>query len=60
MSKDAAPEGASKGGSTRGPLILSAATGDGVAELLRALLGYINTAKVTSEPVAVGAPAWQP
>jgi GTP-binding protein len=44
----------------RTPLILSAATGDGVTEVLRALLGYVDTARIASGPAVVGEPAWQP
>jgi GTP-binding protein len=43
------------------PLVISAATGEGVPEVLRALLGFIDQARETADPHArVRAPAWQP
>ena len=43
----------------RTPLLISAATDDGVIEALRALLGFIDTAKVEAGE-AEPEPAWQP
>jgi GTP-binding protein len=43
------------------PLVISAATGAGVPEVLRALLAVIDQARARSDPRAgVPAPAWQP
>ena len=43
------------------PLVISAATGEGVPEVLRALLRIIDQARGTAEPRAgVPEPAWQP
>ena len=42
------------------PLIVSAATGDGVPEILRALLKVIGEARVKSRPVHTAASVWQP
>src|SRR5258708_2241259 len=43
------------------PLVLSAATGTGVPEVLRALLAVIDSARAKSDPRAgLPAPAWQP
>jgi len=41
------------------PLVLSSATGEGVPEALRALLGIIDAAKERAEPATASA-AWQP
>jgi GTP-binding protein len=43
------------------PLLVSAATGVGVPEVLRALMAIIDQARETTDPRAgVRAPAWQP
>ncbi len=42
------------------PLIVSAATGDGVPEILRALLKVIGEARVKSRPIHTAASVWQP
>jgi GTP-binding protein len=43
------------------PLVVSAATGEGVPEVLRALLAIIDVARETADPRAgVREPAWQP
>jgi GTP-binding protein len=45
----------------KSPLVLSAATGEGVPAVLRALMGVIDGARATSEPRAhASTPAWQP
>ena len=45
----------------KAPLVVSAATGAGVDEALRALLVVIDQARATTgAPARVGAPAWQP
>jgi GTP-binding protein len=43
------------------PLLISAATGAGVPEVLRALIAVIDQARETADPRAgVPVPAWQP
>jgi GTP-binding protein len=43
------------------PLLISAATGAGVPQVLRALLAVIDEARATADPrAAMRAPAWQP
>jgi GTP-binding protein len=42
------------------PLVISAATGEGVPEVLRALLQVIGEARGKTEPAALAEPAWQP
>jgi GTP-binding protein len=44
----------------RTPLVLSAATGQGVTEVLRALLGIIGAAKAAGGRALEREPAWQP
>jgi GTPase len=44
----------------RAPLVLSAATGQGVTEALRALLGIIGAAKAAGGRAPEREPAWQP
>jgi GTPase len=52
---------AAKGSRKTSPLVISAATGEGVPQVLRALLAVIDQARATADPRA-GAriPAWQP
>jgi GTP-binding protein len=50
-----------KRASKKSPLVVSAATGEGVAEVLRALLAIIDEASTTADPRAgIREPAWQP
>jgi GTP-binding protein len=50
-----------KGAAKRAPLVVSAATRDGVPQVLRALTAVIDEARATSEPRAdARTPAWQP
>jgi GTP-binding protein len=43
------------------PLVISAATGEGVPEVLRALLAIIDQARESADPGSgARAPAWQP
>jgi GTP-binding protein len=45
----------------RSPLVVSAATGEGVPQVLRALLAIIDQARASTQPRAgARVPAWQP
>jgi len=44
----------------RAPLVVSAATGQGVSEVLRALIAVIDKSSIAAERSRVSEPAWQP